>query len=58
MSIEGHKFQDQDVLDATCQNDGTVTVDIIDFDGDYIIFDRDDIIAMAKAIELTGEDLK
>ena len=62
MSIEDHEFQDEDVLSA---RPGGATIDIklkegfIDIAGDpYIQFDRDDIIALAKAIELTGEDLK
>ena len=58
MSIENHEFQDSDVESATLLQGDIVGVDINGYDKAYIIFDREDIIALAKAIELTGEDLE
>jgi len=59
MSIENHKFQDSDITSASVENDMVdvyLRNDVATFE--YLQFDRDDIIAMAKEIELTAEDLK
>jgi len=56
MSIEDHEFQDVDVVGSVRVSDFTIEIHLDS--GQYIQFDRDDIIEMAKAIELTGDDLK
>ena len=58
MSIENHEFQDEDVTSAYVEN-GMVDIYLRDHSSvEYIQFDRDDIVALANSIELTGEDLK
>jgi len=59
MSIENHKFQDSDITSAGVENDMVYIYlrnDVATFE--YLQLDRDDIIALVKAIELTGKDLK
>lgn len=61
MSIE-HEFSDVDILLVRMER-GTIDVfvevsELEKMNEPHIQFDRDDIIAMAKSIELTGEDLK
>ncbi len=57
MSIEEHKFSDSDIDRATFES-GVVDIHVKNKGQfDYIQFDRDDIIAMAKVAKLTKEEI-
>lgn len=52
--LENHKFKDDTLMFDGCLDD---TV-FFDSENTYFLFNRDDIIAMAKHFKLTAEDLK
>lgn len=52
--LENHKFKDDTLMFDGCLDD---TV-FFDTENTYFLFNRNDIIAMAKHFKLTAEDLK
>ena len=57
--ISGYEFSDDDIRDVHHQDyelDGCVYIELKG-DTDQVFFNRNDIIAMAKSVSLTPEDL-
>lgn len=55
-----HKFKDPDVIRPRVFTNGRVSINYLDKAGNYagnIFFDKEDVIALAKAAGVTAEDL-